>query len=153
MRCRAQAARVLATRCEPQSATKTSFDTTPATATLATDMAPTRSTADAPLTETLPTLMRKHAISYRALATQTRLLDHAGNGLSHSHLVNLAAGRELPSRRALELLASAFQLSVDYFAEYRLAELRRQLDERQVGFDTAYRTYQTLSRRRPIQSR
>ena len=97
--------------------------------------------------------MRERVISYRELAAQTRLLDRSGNGLSHSHLVNLAAGRELPSRRALELLASAFQLPPDYFAEYRLAELRRQLDERQVGFATAYRTYQKLRRQRPIESR
>jgi transcriptional regulator with XRE-family HTH domain len=116
-------------------------------------MARTPPKADAPLTETLPMLMRERPITYRALAAETRLLDRTGNGLSHSHLVNLAAGRELPSRRALKLLASAFQLPVDYFAEYRLAELRRQLDEREVGFATAYRTYQTLSRRRPIQQR
>jgi hypothetical protein len=108
--------------------------------------------ADAPLTETLPALMRTQGVSYRALAAQTRLLDRKGNGLSHSHLVNLAAGRELPSRRALELLACAFELSPDYFAEYRLAELRWQLDERQVGFDAAYRTYRTLTRRRPARS-
>jgi transcriptional regulator with XRE-family HTH domain len=97
--------------------------------------------------------MRERGISYRALAAQTRLLDGRGNGLSHSHLVNLTAGREPPSRRALELLASAFELSADYFAESRLAELRRQLDERQVGFANAYRTYQTLSRRRSARSR
>jgi len=96
--------------------------------------------------------MRAQGISYRALAARTRLIDTTGNGLSHSHLVNLTAGRELPSRRALELLASAFELSPDYFAEYRLAELRRQLDERQVGFDAAYRTYRTLSRRRPLRA-
>jgi transcriptional regulator with XRE-family HTH domain len=122
-------------------------------ATLATDMARTPPTSDAPLTETLPTLMRERGISYRALAAQTRLLDRAGNGLSHSHLVNLTAGRELPSRRALQLLASAFQIPTTYFAEYRLAEFRRQLDERQVGFATAYRTYQTLSRRRSARPR
>ena len=115
-------------------------------------MARTPRPADAPLTETLPALMREHGISYRALAARTRLLDTSGNGLSHSYLVNLTAGRELPSRRVLELLATAFELSPDYFAEYRLAELRRQLDERQVGFAAAYRTYQTLSRRRPIGS-
>ncbi len=115
-------------------------------------MARTPPTADAPLTETLSALMRDRGISYRGLAAQTRLLD-TGNGLSHSYLVNLAAGRELPSRRVLELLASAFELSPDYFAEYRLAELRRQLDERQVGFDAAYGTYQTLSRRHSARSR
>jgi transcriptional regulator with XRE-family HTH domain len=111
-------------------------------------MARTPPTADTPLTETLPALMRERGISYRQLATQTGMRDRSGNGLSHSYLVNLTAGREIPSRRALELLARVFQLAPDYFAEYRLAELRRQLDERQVGFASAYRTYQTLSRRR-----
>jgi transcriptional regulator with XRE-family HTH domain len=90
--------------------------------------------------------------TYRALAAQTQSLDHAGTGLSYSHIANLAAGRELPSRRALELLARAFELPASYFAEYRLAEFRRQLDEREVGFATAYRTYQTLSRRRPLRA-
>jgi transcriptional regulator with XRE-family HTH domain len=116
-------------------------------------MAHTPPTADAPLTETLPILMRERRISYRALAARTRLLDADGRGLSHSYLVNLAAGRERPSRRVLELLASAFELSPDYFAEHRLAELRRQLDERQVGLATAYRTYQTLSRRLTARTR
>src|SRR6266480_1231249 len=100
---------------------KTSLGAGPATATLATHMARTPPTAEAPLTETLPALMREHAISYRALAAQTQLVGRSGNGLSHSHLVNLAAGRELPSRRALQLLASAFQLPPTYFAEHRLA--------------------------------
>ena len=109
-------------------------------------------TADTPLTETLPALMRDRGMSYRQLAAETGLLDRSGHGLSHSYLVNLAAGREIPSRRALELLARVFQLAPDYFAEYRLAELRRQLDERQVGFDAAYRTYRTLSRRRSTRS-
>jgi transcriptional regulator with XRE-family HTH domain len=108
--------------------------------------------AHASLTETLPALMREHAITYRALAARTQLLDRHGPGLSYSHIANLAAGRELPSRRALELLARAFELPASYFAEYRLAELRRQLDERQVGFATAYRTYQTISRRRPLRA-
>lgn len=112
-------------------------------------MAPTApSQTHAPLPETLRTLMREHAITYRALAARTQLIDRHGNGLSYSHIANLASGRDTPSRHALELLARAFKLSADYFAEYRLAELRRQLDEREVGFDTAYRTYQTLSRRR-----
>lgn len=48
----------------------------------------------------------------RAFAAQTRLPDRTGNGLSHSHIVNLAAGRELPSRRVLKLLASASGIQV-----------------------------------------
>lgn len=108
--------------------------------------------AGAPLTQTLPALMREHAITYRALAAKTQSLDRAGSGLSYSHIANLAAGRELPSRRALELLATAFGLPARYFAEYRLAEFRRQLDEREVGFATAYRTYRTLVRKRPLRA-
>jgi transcriptional regulator with XRE-family HTH domain len=108
--------------------------------------------ANAPLAQALPALMRQHAITYRALAARTQLLDRAGSGLSYSHIANLAAGRELPSRRALELLATAFGLPASYFAEYRLAEFRRQLDEREVGFATAYRTYRTLIRKRPLRA-
>jgi hypothetical protein len=60
----------------------------------------------------------------------------------------LRGSGESQPRTRLEIIASAFQLPVEYFAEYRVAELRRQLDEREVGFATAYRTYQMLTRRR-----
>jgi transcriptional regulator with XRE-family HTH domain len=76
----------------------------------------------APLPETLRALLREHAITYRALAARTQLIDRHGNGLSYSHIANLASGRDTPSRHALELLARAFELPVSYFAEYRLAE-------------------------------
>jgi transcriptional regulator with XRE-family HTH domain len=110
------------------------------------------SQAHTPLPETLRALMREHTITYRALADRTQLIDRHGNGLSYSHIANLASGRDTPSRHALELLARAFELPASYFAEYRLAELRRQLDEREVGFTAAYRTYQTISRRRPLRA-
>ena len=111
------------------------------------------SQAHAPLPETLRALMHEHAITYRALAARTQLIDRHGNGLSYSHIANLASGRDTPSRHALELLARAFELPASYFAEYRLAELRRQLDEREVGFAAAYRTYQTLKgHRRPLRA-
>jgi transcriptional regulator with XRE-family HTH domain len=120
-------------------------------ATLAGDMDRTPQ-AHVSLAKTLPALMRERSLTYRALAARTQSLDHAGTGLSYSHIANLAAGRELPSRRALDLLARACGFPVSYFAEYRLAELRRQLDEREVGFATAYRTYQALSRLRPLRA-
>ena len=110
------------------------------------------SQAHAPLPETLRALMREHAITYRALAARTQSSTATGTGLSYSHIANLASGRDTPSRHALELLARAFELPVSYFAEYRLAEFRRQLDEREVGFATAYRTYQTINRRRPLRA-
>jgi transcriptional regulator with XRE-family HTH domain len=92
--------------------------------------------------------MRKNGISYRALAAQTRLIDPEGKGLSYSHIANLASGRETPTPRAVELVAQALDLAPTYFAEYRIASLRRELDEREVGFARAYRTYQALSRHR-----
>jgi transcriptional regulator with XRE-family HTH domain len=99
-------------------------DMTRDAATLASDM--TRMPeADAPLTQRLPALMREHAITCRAFAAKPQSLDRAGSGLSYSHIANLVAGRELPSRRALELLATAFGLPASYFPEYRLAEFRR----------------------------
>ena len=90
--------------------------------------------------------MSERQLSYRALSERTRAVDPAGYGLTHGHLANLIAGRARPSRRALELIAHAFALEPGHFAEYRLAELRDQLDERRVGFDAAYRRYCALTR-------
>jgi transcriptional regulator with XRE-family HTH domain len=101
---------------------------------------------DRPITEELPALMRARAVTYRALGVITREIDPAGRGLTHGHIANLVSGHERPSRRALELLAAAFDLQAGYFAEHRLAELREQLDECRVGFDAAYRRYRTLTR-------
>lgn len=77
--------------------------------------------------------MSERQLSYRALSERIRCADPAGIGLTHGHLANLIAGRARPSRRALELIARALELAPDHFAEYRLAELRDQLDERRVG--------------------
>ena len=109
-------------------------------------MPPLRVAADRPITEELPALMRAHAITYRSLAATTQRIDPRGRGLTHGHIANLASGHERPSRRALTLLAAAFELEPGHFAEHRLAELREQLDERRVGFDAAYRRYRTLTR-------
>jgi transcriptional regulator with XRE-family HTH domain len=89
--------------------------------------------------------MAERQLSYRALSECTRRVDAAGHGLTHGHVANLIAGRARPSRRALELIAHALELEPDHFAEYRLAELRDQLDERHVGFDAAYHRYQALT--------
>jgi hypothetical protein len=35
-------------------------------------------------------------------------------------------------------------VAVDHFAEYRLAELRRELNGREVGFEAAWRRYSEL---------
>ncbi|MGH2946557.1 MAG: helix-turn-helix domain-containing protein [Solirubrobacteraceae bacterium] len=101
--------------------------------------------SDRPLAHTLAALMTERQLSYRALSERTRRVDPVGDRLTHGHLANLIAGRARPSPRALELIAHALDLEPAYFAEYRLAELRDQLDERRVGFDAALRRYRTLT--------
>lgn len=101
--------------------------------------------ADTPISEVLPALMRDDGSSFRSLAARTRKVDADGRGVTYSYLAGIAGGHEHPSIRALQLLAAAFAVEPAYFAEYRLAELRRQLSEREVGFEAAYRRYSTLT--------
>ncbi len=77
--------------------------------------------------------MNEHHLSYRALADLTRAADLDGRGVSHAYLCALVAGREYPSRRAMQLLATSLHIDPDRFAEYRIAELRDQLNGREVG--------------------
>lgn len=100
---------------------------------------------EAPLAEALPALMRDGGYSFRSLAARTREVDADHRGVTYSYLAGLANGHEHPSVRALELLGAVFELSPTYFAEYRLAELRRQLSEREVGFEAAYGRYSSLT--------
>jgi transcriptional regulator with XRE-family HTH domain len=101
---------------------------------------------DEPLSRALPALMRERGLTYRALAARTR--EHAGDtsGVTSGHLANLVSGRNRASAPVLELIATALDVHPEYFAEYRLAVLRRSLDERAVGFDAACQRYAELTR-------
>ena len=88
--------------------------------------------------------MDEQHLSYRALAGLTRGADPDGRGVSHAYLCALVAGREYPSRRAMQLLATSLQIDPDRFAEYRIAELRAELNGREVGFQAAWRRYLEL---------
>lgn len=100
---------------------------------------------DEPLARALPALMTQRGLTSRALAARTRAADPRGIGVTAGHLANLVAGRDRPSPRALELLAAAIELPATHFAEYRLADLRRQVDERAVGLRAALRRYRQLT--------
>jgi len=104
---------------------------------------------DEPLSRALPALMRERGLTYRALASRT--CEHAGDasGVTSGHLANLVSGRNRASAPVLELIATALDVRPEYFAEYRLAVLRRSLDERAVGFDAACRRYSELTRVAP----
>ena len=125
-----QAAAPLATRARRLA--ETTPEPTAATGSLAAAMAPAApSQAHAPLPETLRGLMREHAITYLArsppaLSSSTATV--TGSATATSPTSPQAATP--PAATRSKLLARAFELPVSYFAEYRLAELRRQLDER-----------------------
>jgi hypothetical protein len=82
----------------------------------------------------------------RALADLTRTADTAGRGVTYAYVCGLASGREYPTRRSMELIAASLDLEPAYFAEYPMAELRHQLNGREVGFDTAWQRYSELIR-------
>jgi transcriptional regulator with XRE-family HTH domain len=89
--------------------------------------------------------MRERKLTYRALADLTRAADRDGRGVTYAYLCGLTSGREYASRRSIELIAASLDVEPGYFAEYRLAELRRELNGREVGFEAAWRRYSELS--------
>lgn len=95
---------------------------------------------DEPFPTALRALMSDAGLTFRGLAAETRRLDGAGRGLSHGHLGQLAGSHQHPSQRALELLAAALDVAPEHFLEYRLAQLRHALNEREVGYDRARAT-------------
>ena len=106
---------------------------------------PDRADTDEPITAALKPLMRERQLTFRALAELTQHHDTGGRGVTYAYLCALTSGREYPSRRSLELIAASLGIEPRYFAEYRLAELRDQLDPRRAGFKAAWRRYLQLA--------
>jgi transcriptional regulator with XRE-family HTH domain len=107
---------------------------------------PKKTQTDEPITAALKPLMREHGLTFRALAELTQAHDVSARGVTFAYLCALTSGREYPSRRSLELIATSLGIAADYFPEYRLAELRDQLDGRRAGFEAAWRRYLELAR-------
>jgi transcriptional regulator with XRE-family HTH domain len=105
-----------------------------------------RDHSDEPITATLKPLMRERRLTFRALAALTQSHDAESRGVTYAYLCGLTSGREYPSRRSIELIAASLELEPNYFAEYRLAELRDQLDARRTGFEAAWQRYLDLVR-------
>jgi hypothetical protein len=100
---------------------------------------------DAPITVALKPLMRERKLTFRSLAELTQHHDSTSRGVTYAHLCALTSGREYPSRRSLELIAASLGIQPRYFAEYRIAELRDQLNGREVGFHAAWQRYLELA--------
>jgi transcriptional regulator with XRE-family HTH domain len=86
--------------------------------------------------------MRDRRLTFRALAELTRTLDPTGRGVTHAYLCGITSGHEHPSHRSLELIATGLDLDPYYFVEYRLAELWRELNEREGTGDEGGRCFQ-----------
>ena len=99
---------------------------------------------DEPITVALKPLMRERKLTFRALAELTRAHD-AGAAASPSPTCALTSGREHPSPRSLELIAATLGIQPDYFPEYRLWQLRDQLNPKRAGFQAAWRRYLELA--------
>lgn len=81
-------------------------------------------------------LLTERDMSQRELARRAR--SSTGTDFPHASTVNQAVIRAVaPTMPLMEAVASAFNISPDHFAEYRLADLRRRLDPAQVGLENA----------------
>lgn len=92
--------------------------------------------APLPFHETFRALHERTDVSLAALSRLTKQVDPSGRGLSNPTLSNLMNANVPPSMSAMEVIASALRLAgvedaePTDFAEYRLALVRCQLDER-----------------------
>lgn len=102
-----------------------------------------------PITLTLKPLMDERRLTYRRLAELTREADPEDRGVTYAYLAGVVSGREHPSPRALELIASSLDIDATFFAEYRLDQLRRELNAREVGFEAAWRRFTDLNQLEP----
>jgi transcriptional regulator with XRE-family HTH domain len=89
-----------------------------------------------PFPVALSSLMADEDLSARQLAKRTRRRSAWGSGTTIDHLLNR---KMKPSRRALETISAALNVSPDYFAEYRLLKARDLLDPEEVGLERALR--------------
>ena len=101
---------------------------------------------DEPITATLRPLMNERQLTFGALAGRKRENDDEGRRVTFAYLCALTSGREHPSRRSLELIAVSLGMAPDYFPEYRLAQLRDELNPKRAGFHAAWRRYLELAR-------
>jgi transcriptional regulator with XRE-family HTH domain len=100
---------------------------------------------DQPITIALKPLMHERKLTFRALADLTRSHDPKHRSVTFAYLCALTSGREHPSPRSLELIAASLGIQPDYFPEYRLWQLRDQLNPKRAGFQAAWRRYLELA--------
>lgn len=90
-----------------------------------------------PAAQALRKLKAERNLSNRRLSAATAEVDPDGEGLSHTYIGNIARDVDKASTEALSLLARAAGVEPRYFAEVRLAAVRRLFDPREVDLDVA----------------
>ena len=95
-------------------------------------MARRRRFSDDPFGETLERLMTEGGVTYRALASKTKLSAGYLNHLVHGN-------RPVPSSEIVRTLASALDIEPEHFREYRLRVITERLEEMPELIDRLYK--------------
>jgi transcriptional regulator with XRE-family HTH domain len=95
-------------------------------------MARRRRFSDDPFGETLERLMTENGVTYRGLASKTKLSAGYLNHLVHGN-------RPVPSNDIVRSLASALEVEPEHFREYRLRVITERLEEMPALIDRLYR--------------
>src|SRR5438093_5239302 len=95
-------------------------------------MARRRRISEDPFGSTLERLMAESAVTYRSLASKTKL----SAGYLH-HLVH--GNRPVPSNEIVRTLASALDVEPEHFREYRLRVITEQLEAMPALIDRLYK--------------
>ena len=82
--------------------------------------------------ETLERLMNENGVTYRALASKTKLSAGYLNHLVHGN-------RPVPSNDIVRSLASALDVDPDHFREYRIRVITDRLEEMPALIDRLYK--------------
>jgi transcriptional regulator with XRE-family HTH domain len=95
-------------------------------------MARRRRFSDKPFGETVERLMDETGVTYRGLATKTKLSAGYLNHLVHGN-------RPIPSNDVMETIARALGVRPEHFREYRLRVITDRLDSMPELIDRLYR--------------
>jgi len=95
-------------------------------------MARRRRFSEDPFGETLERLMTESDVTYRALASKTKLSAGYLNHLVHGN-------RPVPSNEIVQALASALDVEPEHFREYRLRVITERLEEMPALIDRLYK--------------
>ncbi len=95
-------------------------------------MARRRRFSEDPFGETLERLMTESGVTYRALASKTKLSAGYLNHLVHGN-------RPVPSNEIVQALASALDVEPEHFREYRLRVITERLEEMPELIDRLYK--------------